>query len=208
MSNAAAICDQIIAKLHQHAEKVLAVMNEETEKAMDEAYIEFGDYQRMAITEIFTDAVREFYNAYSPSSYSRTNGLYDILELKTNEYGIVEYGSVTDLLEPGNMHTDRSGGDLFAKVFMLGWHGGATGTDKWGVSKSSPHYRTPVGWYTHWGAPAAWSEPPYDIFERNLEEAESGRIFSEFKKISDKHNELAMARVRKLLPSINAEVFG
>jgi hypothetical protein len=196
------------------ATRILEVMKEETEKEMELAYREFGEWQQLKITEIFVNAVNDFYSAYTPMFYVRTDGLYDVLDIKTDKRGVVKYDSVDDLLEPSYMHKDRNGGDLYNKVFVSGFHGGATGTDWRGETADSPSYRTLVStrdgrlFYPRWGGYAAWSTPPYEIFDEKLTEAESGVIFKQFKDVSDKHNTIAMERVVKRLPAINAEIMG
>ena len=227
------MCDRIQGDLHKIAEETLELMNRETEKHMDLAYIEFGDYQRRTIREIFANAVQTFYDAYTPAYYNRSEGLFDVLDIHENADGTVAYDTVDNLLDPSAMHKDRKGGDLYNKVFVKGWHGGAesgryipkrntsdkktTKRTKQGMSSmnsiqhpspGTPYYRTPETIYSYWGKRAVRTTSPYDLFKNELHTAEGGYIFAEFKRISDKYNELAMESVQNKLNSIMSKYYG
>lgn len=206
-ADASAMANDIIATLHRIANETLDVMNRETKKEGDLALKEFGQYQVRKISDIFFDAVQEFYDAYEPSVYGRTYGLRDLLDIRTDSNGIAEYETAEDLINPSNMHTDRSGNSLYEKVFMQGWHGGAeSGPDH--PSPGTPYYRAPVGIYWHWSRPAIRTEPPFDIFQKALRVAESGEIRSEFETISNRHNDIAMANVQKAMEQISRKYYG
>lgn len=70
------------------------------------------------------------------------------------------------------LHKDRRGGDLFNKVFIEGWHGGAE-SGPGHPSAGLPRYRVPTPYYTHWGPIAYRTESPFEIFTKNLDAEES-----------------------------------
>lgn len=202
-----AMCDEILSNLHRIANETLAVLERETKKEGDLALQEFGRYQSEKIRDLFLDAVQRFYDAYSPSIYSRTYGLADLLNIQTDSNGIVIYDTAEDLIDPSNMHTGRSGNSLFEKVYMHGWHGGAEdGPDH--PAPGVPYYRAPYGIYARWSRPAVRTEPPHEIFRKALGAAESGEILAEFKRLSDRHNEIAMANVQRAVDQISRKYYG
>ena len=225
---------EIKGDLDKFKEQTLKVLNEEVDRAMDDAAKEFGVYQQQKITEIFKNAVAEFYGAYTPKSYERqgrdgTGGLYNVLDLHTDEHGMVITGpnGYQDLFDSSQMHGDRNGGDLFNKVFMEGWHGGAESisegkTDIWGThpSQGTPYYRKPgfvrypnptkTKWhkYGKWGKVAKRTTAPYTIIEEKLKVAEGAEIFKKFKDISQRHNDKAVKKVeQEEIPRIYSEIF-
>lgn len=223
------------------AEKALKLMGAETEKAVQVAEREFGAYQQKRIKEIFEDAVTRFYDDYEPSMYDRkgnkqtkSHGLYDVLDMQTQGNGMVVYGDdYLGLFDRSKMHTgrDRDTGpaaDLFDKVFIEGWHGGAKGIsgEKEGIWGKHPHsgdgyYRT-AGMITlpdsgksvlhkwgAWGKKAEQMETsPYDIIRQNLDEAEvkNGDFDTVYNDVVSKHNDEAMKRVEKVLPLLAKDV--
>lgn len=209
-----AICDDMINKLHAIANEASAVMEYETEYEGNLAYKEFGAYQASRIEALFHEAVQEFYDSYSPSMYQRQFGLFDLLDMHMDEHGVIDYDSVDDLIDPDKLHSDRSGGSLYDKVFVQGWHGGAE--DGPGhPSPGTPYYRTPIQiertgeiFYPHWSRPAAKSTPPYQTFRQLLSSAEAGEMYAEFKAISDRHNDIAMEKVRKKVDQISRKYYG
>lgn len=224
------LVDEMRTNLRRLADRTLDALNEETSKAMEDANHEFGAYQQMFIEQIFRNAVDAFYDAYSPKSYQRTGGLYDVLDLKLDDSGMVVMGANGDyrsLFNETNFHSDRSGGNLFEKVFIDGYHGGAESisggkADVWGAHPSPgiPYYRAPglvrysgetrKRWhrYGRWGSRAIRTESPYKIIARNLSAAEATEMFSKFKEISQKHNDAAVEKVRQNIPKFHAEIYG
>lgn len=224
------VVDGAIKKLYTLAERTLELMNEEVDRAMDEANHEFGMYQQAKITGIFRGAVGTFYDAYTPKYYKdRKFGLYEILDLKTDDAGMVISNDpgYLDMFDPAKMHPDRSGGDsLFQTVFMEGYHGGAKNIsgsklDVWGShpNPGTPYYRRPgkvtysngiKKWhrYGRWGPAAIRTTAPYTMFAENLKVAEAGEIYDKFKEISDNHNSAAMEKVYQSIPKLQQEIYG
>ncbi len=223
-----ALIDSAKSRLHTLADKTLELMGAETEAAMEEAYVEFGEYQKEEITKIFNRAVEEFYNAYTPTTYDRQNGLYDLLDIKTNDRGMVIANgpNYDELYNPDRLDSHRSSADnLYQTVFQEGWHGGAKTiddgkTDIWGrhPSPGVAYYRKP-GWvkypgnekkewhrYGKWGRRAVRTEAPYYMISRELRAIEGTEMFAKFKEISNKHNEAAMQRVNAKIPQLMEEI--
>ena len=136
-------------------------------------------------------------------------GLFDVLEIPEDEYGMVatEASGYTDLFNEGNLHGDRNGGSLFEKVFMQGWHGGAAGTDRHGISVGSPHYRVPPGLWSRWGRPAVKTMSPAKLFATQYSSADSGVLQREFNRILDTHVQKAKDKINRLLEDLQAELF-
>ena len=139
---------------------------------------EFRKYQREKIEIMFMEAVNEFYNSYSPNTYVRQYGLLDVLSLQIDENGEIARDGNTDqeiinkMFNPSAMHKDRHGGDLFNKVFVQGWHGGAesgTGHPHSGV----PYYRTPYPYFSHWGNMAVKTASPFELLKAKVASAET-----------------------------------
>lgn len=221
--NVDAIISDFYAKCQLVGERILKLMDEETHKAVEEAYREFGDYQSQKIRQIFTDAVDRFYSAYHPMLYERTGSLYDVLNLRKNSEGmaILDPPHFDRLFDPSAMSPF-----LYETVFKEGWHGGAKSiasgkADVWGAhpSPGTPYYRR-GGWvkypnsskkkwhrYGKWGRVAKHSKAPYVMISDELQDTMGGEMFSVFKELVHKHNEDAMEIVRSRIPSIQAEVF-
>lgn len=205
------ICDRIIGNLEELANRVLKDLNERTSIAMDNAMREFGVYQKNKITEIFNNAVDKWYLSYTPSMYERTYGLYDVLSLKYNENGTVFIDdNYRSLFDPSLMHKDRHGGDLFEKVFIEGWHGGAeSGEDHPEIGARMgigiPYYRTPPHW-TEWSRRARKTKSAYKIICEDINSIYGTEMFDMFKKISQKHNDIAVEMVIKNIPYIKKQI--
>ena len=218
--NADQLCDAIRNRVYALANRVSEELETETSKAMDEASMEFGQYQQSKITELFNNAVSYFYNQYEPVFYKRqgdpntlSGGLYDVLSLKVDEFGQVEYDSPFDLIDEDRMHKDREGNSLFQKVFMQGWHGGAESIAEskvgtWGAHPNPgvPYYRTPHPKYARWGERAKQSVSPWTTFNTSVRDAESGIILQRFKEISQRHNDDAVQKVVQMIPQIREEI--
>lgn len=217
------------SKIYQLRDKTLDALNKETAKAVDSAMKEFGVYQQQKITQIFNSAVQEFYDAYTPKEYNRTYGLYDVLDLKTDSHGMVitSANGYLDLFDSSSLHGDRSGGDLFQKVFMEGWHGGAESIASgkaavWGShpSPGTPYYRrsgfvtypnsTTKKWhkYGKWGRVAVRTESPYKIIEERLSAAEQAEMFAKFDEVVRKHNDRAVEKVKQSIKTFQTEIYG
>lgn len=186
------------------ATQIKAKADEISEETVKKTYIEFGDYQQRRLESLFEEAVRQFYDAYSPSFYSRSESMYDVLNLQKNGDGLIIYDDVMDLLDRTKMTVDRKGGDLFNKVFVEGWHGGAEGindalAERYGAHPSPgiPYYRTPHPYYTRWGKQAFRSESPYDRFKISVEAEEGGSMSAELQRILEKHNDDAIKVITK-----------
>ena len=224
------MCDEMISRQREFADEILRVMNDETSKAMTEAYKKFGEEQKKAIEDIFNDAVSSFYDDYTPKIYKeRQYGLYDLLSLRYDERGMVENGNngdYEDFFDESKLHTDRHGGSLYELTFLEGWHGGAKtiSTNKaktWGShpSKGTPYYRTggyvilngKRVWHKYgaWGRQAKQTTPsPYEKFRSEMISAEGGSIYQMFKTISDKYNDEAMKIVNNKMSQLHKKIYG
>lgn len=217
--------DDFYDRLTTLANRVLDEMNKVSKDTVEKTYAEFGIYQRDKIRQIFNDAVGHFYAAYTPTQYERTYGLYDVLNISYDRYGRVMYDEILDLLDPGRMHTDRKGGDLFQKVFMEGWHGGAenigTSEDIWGSHPSPgiPYYRKP-GFVTFpdgtrrwhkwgkWGRRSVRTIAPATMMYNELLASEYGDLHSKLLEIVNRYNDEAMDRIHnEVIPRLRAEIF-
>lgn len=226
-SDVTAMCNKLESDYKLFCEKALGALVKECEKVPARGYKEFGEYQQEKICDIFEDAIDEFYDAYDPAYYDRNYDMYDVLKLKTDEFGMVSSDyPYTDILDPTAMQGDRMGGvPLFSLVFLEGWHGGARSISSskaaaWGThpSPGTPRYRRPGRtfngrgrWhkYGKWGDKAFQSEAPLWIFSDNLTVAESGEIYDMFKQIFQKHADNAVKKVaNEDIPKLFASIFG
>lgn len=207
--------------------------NKESAKTIKKMKKHIGEYKTQEIERIFNDSVTEFYDAYPPLYYqrkgntsSKTGGLYDVLKIRTDEDGMVIANDYIDLFDPNSMHKDRKGNDLFTKVFMEGWHGGAENihrhADIWGQhpSPGTPYYRTGgfVKWfsgsnryvwrrYGKWGRKAKQTKSPYILITAELDRAQEHEMKQEVEKIvQEDFSELAKNMTQKAL-QIEKEVF-
>lgn len=218
--------DTLYNNLALLADRVLSEMNQASITTIEKTYSDFGAYQRERIQQIFDSAVSSFYNSYSPSQYNRTYGLYDVLDISYDRYGRVMYEDVKDLLDPSKMHTDRKGGDLFNKVFMEGWHGGAeaiySNEEIWGSHPSSsgvPYYRKPglitlpngtKVWHRwgRWGRKSVRTIAPAVTMYNELLLAERGDMHSKLLEIVTRYNNEAMDKIhREVIPRLRKEIF-
>ena len=116
-------------------------------------------YTVLAINElnkICESAVNTFYSGYGPSTYRRTGALKNVYDVSGDPASGKIVINFTNSL-PGH----QDGAYIFYIVFELGYHGGSTGTDSNGITRSVPTYRTPVGTYSHWGNSAVKGVSPY-----------------------------------------------
>lgn len=204
------------------------VCSKELQATLKDVWGEFGDYQRNKIASVFRSSMGLFYDAYQPQMYKREYSLYNLLQLPTDERGLVDYNDTMDLINRENVHLDRHGGDsLFETVFMEGWHGGAKHIDPgkasvWGEhpNPGSAYYRTKgmvtypgatqAKWhrYGKWGKQAFRSKAPYTMFDEALNDAEQGEIAAAFQDISQKHWDMLCERLQADLQAIRREIYG
>lgn len=189
----------------------MKIIKEEDDKAFADTYADFGQYQTQIITEIFNNAVNQFYADYTPipGGYDRQYGLRDVLNIAYDQRGIVITGNDNRLLfDEMEMHGDRKGGDLFNKVFIEGWHGGAESSCRGDHPETGvPYYRTPIGFYKYWGGKAVKTESPYHIINEALEVGEVPNMRTKLKVILDKHLQSATERIIKRGRALQQEIF-
>ena len=201
-------------------------------KRKPKIYKEFGVYQAQKVKELFNQAVDAFYNDYAPHDYSRTYGLYDLLDIKYNSSGTVYMDSdnmYEDLYNPEGLSGHRAEGrTLYQTVFAEGYHGGAAGisSDKasvWGhhPSPGIPYYRRagmvtyPDGTkkmhrYGKWGNAAVKADiSPLNVIYNNL-------LVKQNTEMRDKLREMALAEleeidnqvVKEIVPDLAQKYFG
>lgn len=182
---------------------VLDDLNKETDKAKEKSYREFGVYQKAEIRRLFNEAVKKWYDSYEPKIYHREYGLYKVLDFSTSEdkYGMVSTRSqmYDELYNSSLMPTGRNGYDLFEKVFIEGWHGGAESIaqekeEQWGVHPNPgvPYYRTPHPKYNMWGNEAEQTESVYSIAAELISVAEKTTLHDKLDEIAHKNNDEAV----------------
>ena len=204
------ILDDINERAHQIQVRVAEAAKEMIPEIKNEIFREFGAYQQDQVGKMFRESIDEFYAAYSPAYYNRTYSLYDAIQYEPDEYGIIDDQIDSDSLFSSEYVTpfERGGGSqgLFDLVFMAGWHGGATGTDKRGKSRDVPTYRKPYGRYTMWGRTAVRSTSPQELAMKKIRAAE-GIMDNEFRRIGDRYTEILTERLSKRATEIANDVF-
>ena len=211
-----ALCNGLRSTYRKVADETLRLLNKESEITLKNTARDFGVYQKQKIEEIFKDAVDNFYNSWEPmdDGYDRHLSLYKALDLKNapQKDGIIDHEETVpydSLFNPKNVTPFERGGGaegLFEHVFKQGWHGGARGTDKRGVSMGMPHYRTPYGVYRYWGKEAVRAdESPYDYFNRTLEQAYHNELNEKDKELLEYYNKIALDKVQAMIPSLFAK---
>lgn len=201
-----------------------AAWKAECEKAKKQVFREFGAFQKTIISGTFKKGIQEYYDAYPPDIYRRENGLYKILDMNIDEEGFVDYGTETggapdefnklynrEKMPDGRYSKKKGmaypGTELFEKVFMQGWHGGAESGDGH-PDPDTPYYRTGAG-YSKWGEKAARTDAPFDILYRKLTNAEDTYMYSKFEEIAKREREKLMNNFNnKILPKLVKEVLG
>lgn len=205
------ILDEIQAIGEQIQEKVSEKANKLLPDVKEKIYREFGEYQQKEVTRLFKEAVDQFYAAYTPTYYERNRSLYNALEFEPDEYGIVDEQIDNDSLfgSDGLSAFERGGGSggLFERVFMGGFHGGATGIDWRGEIRTTPSYRTPYGFYYNWGKEAVHTESPHDLANRNIKNS-ADTFDNEFENISRKHIDVFSVEITKIANEIADELLG
>lgn len=178
-------------------EELSAYAERETMSMKADAYKEFGEYQSSEVASLFYDTIRDFYDDYEPSMYRRRESLYNTLDMKMDEYGmVIMEGPGYDNLFNKSFPQGRKGNSLFNLVMVEGWHGGAAGTDKMGQTRTTPHYRMPNPWWRFWDGLAERTTPsPYHMIQRELSKKEPGEFFDTFKHICTQHNNMFVAKM-------------
>lgn len=230
--------DEYIDSLYERkavADKMmLDAINKETQAALKDAHIEFGQYQKAFMQEEFNKAVRDFYDAYDPKYYKeqRRGSLYEIFDAKIGPDGMVydeteDYSDSSLYDSDSPFLVDRNNESLFDKVFKQGWHGGAEKisadkADIWGAhpNPGTPYYRRPgkvlypgevrkrFHRYGRWGKMAIKTTPPYELFRDSMLRQEGGVVFDTYKEIVHKHNDKAVEKFYKeIIPRVTKEVY-
>lgn len=106
--------------------------------------------------------VSRWYASYDPIKYRRTMSLKHAFKTIRNGIDVMLNFDASNLT--GSHH--QSNEWIFQNSFIEGYHGGATGEDKAGFSVSVPTWRSPYGYYIHWGDPAPKSFSPKDEIEK------------------------------------------
>lgn len=236
MSSVRSLTDRIDAIIKNQdilIKRISDVWDKESKKTVKNMKRDVGQYKIQKFKSIFNDAVTDFYNAYTPSLYqrrgdtsSKTGGLYDVLRIRTDSEGTVVADNYIDLFDPDLMHKDRKGNDLFNKVFMEGWHGGAedihSHADIWGEhpSPKTPYYRTGgfVKWfsgsnryvwrrYGKWGHKAVRTKAPYVIFTSELDRAQSNEMKQEIGEIVQRDFEDLTKTMTQKIQQIEQDIF-
>lgn len=122
------------------------------------------------VNRIFEDGVKEYYAAYSPMYYGRTNSLLHAFQIDLDGSFIkwtVNAGLLPDSHRVGSSY-------IFQYMFEEGYHGGANtaGGMLWRTPPPGAGRRP----YTAWGRPAAQTEAPSDIIERNISAYEHSNV--------------------------------
>ena len=207
--------EDVKRKVPEFQRRKKEIFMDEIEKALQEAAVEFGERQQEVMEREFFSAVTAFYNTYHPKYYERegdtsthTGGLYDLLNLEKDVWGRVSYASYDDLLDQSQMTLDRRGNNLYNKVFVQGWHGGAEGGEGH-PNPGVPYWRTPQGQYYNWGRRAKRAKtPPYERFIKQIYAAERGELSNEFHDIQQRYVDEAMERTKQRVPQLISEIFG
>lgn len=214
-NSAQEMADEMILEEEMRIMQFKKRLEEETDEAFRksdaEALEEFAVYQTEYLSKLFYEAVTEFYGAYTPVLYERqgnvssqSGGLYELL---TASDGTV-YQSVDDMVNPEKMHKDRKGGDLFTKVFVDGWHGGAESGDGHPPGKD-PYYRKPHPYYTQWGKKAKQTKSPRSIIDDKWYAAEkkTGDLYLYLESLLDEKDKKVIESVySKIVPRVIKEV--
>lgn len=146
---------------------------------------EILDEMEQDLNRFYYDIIKDFYSDYSPVFYNRAESLYDLLVISNNQEGL------TGGFDSDNATAfERGGGSdgLYEHVFRQGWHGGATGTDKHGMTVRVPSWREPFPWYSHWGKQAARARiSPLDAWNESLETYKSSVLPRRYQALYRKH---------------------
>ena len=197
-----------------------------------------SNFQREVVEDVFYDAVTNFYDEYDPKRYirkgnvsSKTGGLYDLLDIKTDNNGFVmltsgnALGNPNELLNIDALKGHRLGAEtLYEQVFVKGWHGGAPDNKRspkmWGKhpKPGTPLYRRPgrVPGTNAWWRYAKWdtskkvtisANPPAESITKGI----AGMIpflISGYQKIADDDRDLIVSEIADEVKKINKEIYG
>lgn len=150
---------------------LLAHVNDIREKAVEEIF----PIVRKKIGEMHRDAVDQYYEAYDPWAYRRTESLYRAYRIRKRKAGF-------DLLVGGEFIPDHrvSSEYIYDVMYKKGYHGGAPHNDSYYWKCPSPVFAQEHGIpkqyiYKYWYPfPAPQSEAPYDVFKRKWDEYRNG----------------------------------
>ena len=110
--------------------------------------------------------VSRWYATYEPIKYRRSMSLKHAFKITRDGIDVILN------LDASNMGGGHHQSDawVYHNSFEEGYHGGSIGTDKAGYSVSTPSWRSPYGYYIHWGDPAPKSFSPKDEIEKMAKE--------------------------------------
>lgn len=129
--------------------------------ALDNAADEFLPLYKTRVEEIYKKSVEQFHASYTPHYYSRTNDLYNLLEVNISNRSF-KITLHDERLEPSNSGIAAS--SLYEIVVEGGWHGGAP-SGKNHPAPGTPYWRVPYPEYYTWGSPAEQSTPIFELFQ-------------------------------------------
>lgn len=141
-------------------------LKERLDKASKAVKIQGAELQKARIEDAWKIAVETYYNSYDPQS----NGGYDRQEDFGRMMEIEDSGNgkLTISIDSGKLGAHRAEDDyLYEYMFKEGYHGGAKPKNS---EKGDFLWRSPNGFFTHWGKKAVRTEAPYDIFQRILDD--------------------------------------
>lgn len=168
---------------------LLEHVNEIREKAVEEIF----PTVRNKIKQINRDAVDQYYEAYTPQAYRRTESLYKAYRIRKKKAGF-------DLLVGGEFIPDShrvSSEYIYDVMYKKGYHGGAPHNNSYYWRFPGPTLAKELGipryiaWYPF--GPAPQTQSPYEVFKREWDEYRNG----EGKKL------LTQAEIRALTGMIN-----
>jgi hypothetical protein len=115
------------------------------------------------ISYIARSCIDRFYEDYEPLIYDRHGDLYNAFEVTFSNNKIkIRY---SDDLMIAEHRADNS--YIFENSFIYGWHGGARS----GPNHPNPGeawWREPAPYYSNWRSPAARSDSPFEIIDKNI----------------------------------------
>lgn len=223
------VVDTFMNRVVAFGEAVLAEYAPMLEDALETSLREYGAIEQETLSRIFTEAVQSFYDDYTPTRHTRHRSLFNLLDVKTDEYGqVLSHDSLfLDLYDRTKMTQGRKGNDLFQTVFVEGWHGGAKGIAPdlepyWGAHPNPgiPHYRR-RGWaiapgstkkrmykYGRWGRRAEQAKTPIpEAVVAGFNAALAKELYDKEVEIITKHIDEAQKDIMKRVPHI-ARSFG
>lgn len=107
--------------------------------------------------------ISAWYAQYDPHKYRRSMSLKKAFKITRDGIDVsIDYDP--SYLNDYNHHQDND--IIFNNAFVSGYHGGSMGTDKNGMSVSTPHWRKPFLSYRRWGNEAPKSFSPQERIEK------------------------------------------